>query len=169
MLVGDPIRFSYKPSLTTYRGQLLSGRASTGTPVHAACYIRERKIVLERELLSFPSLFRLIVVHELFHFVWARLGNKLRREFSAVLVLEHSQGVRGELGESSDAWKASLREHDCREGTTRWRDYVCESFCDTAAWLYAGVRSHESFTLGSRWRNRRAQCLRDAFASPRAF
>jgi hypothetical protein len=155
--------------LTTYRGKLLSGQSSSGTPVHAACFIRERRIVLERELLSFPTLFRLILIHELFHFVWARLGNNLRREYGALLVLEHAQGVRGELGESSDAWKASLREHDCAEQTTRWRDYVCESFCDTAAWFYAGVRSHESFKLAARWRNRRARWLRQAFACPRAY
>jgi hypothetical protein len=31
----------------------------------------------------------------------------------------------------------------------RWREYCCESFCDTAAWLYAGVARHEEFTLAA--------------------
>jgi hypothetical protein len=169
VLIGDSIRCSYKPSLTTYRGKLLSGHTWRGTPVHAASFIRERRIVLDRELLRYPSLFRLILVHELFHFVWARLGNKLRGEYAALLILERDQGVRGELGESADAWKVSLREHDCTEHTSRWREYVCESFCDTAAWLYAGVRSHGSFTLAARWRDRRERWLREAFACPRTY
>ena len=169
ILIGETIRYSYQPALTTYRGKLLSGDTWRGTPVHAASFIRERRIVMERELLRFPSLFRLILVHELFHFVWARLGNTRRREYTELLVAEAAKGARGELGESAHAWKTSLREHDCREDTTRWRDYVCESFCDTAAWLYAGVRSHESFTLAARWRNRRERWLRETFAGPRAY
>ena len=31
--------------------------------------------------------------------------------------------------------------------TRRWREYCCESFCDTAAWLYSGLERHEEFTL----------------------
>ncbi|HEX4807781.1 MAG TPA: hypothetical protein VH325_02555 [Bryobacteraceae bacterium] len=169
VLIGGPLRFSYRPALTAYRGQLLSGRPEQGTPVHAASFIRERRIVLERELLLSRSLFRLILIHELFHFVWARLGNKLRREYSSLLTVERAQRARGELGESSNAWKVSLGEHDCHDHTLLWRNYVCESFCDTAAWLYAGLKNHESFTLAPRWRERRARWLRDTFASPRGY
>jgi hypothetical protein len=169
VLIGGPLRVSYKPTLTAYRGQLLSGRPGLGTPVHAASFIRERRIVLERELLLRRSFFRLILIHELFHFVWARLGNRLRREYTSLLILEHEEGARGELGESSYEWKATLRENDCRDDTLLWRNYVCESFCDTAAWLYGGLKRHESFTLAARWRNRRARWLREAFASPRSY
>jgi hypothetical protein len=45
-----------------------------------------------------------------------------------------------------------------------WRDYVCESFCDTAAWLYSGVRRHPEFTLAPRFRERRAAWFEAAFA-----
>ena len=163
------MRFSYESTLTAYRGKLLTGSPGRGTPVHAASFIRERRIVLERELLLRRSLFRLILIHELFHFVWARLGNKLRREYCTLLVAEREQGARGELGESSNAWKESLREHDCSDHTLRWREYVCESFCDTAAWLYGGLKGHESFTLATRWRARRARWLRKTFALPRGY
>ena len=33
----------------------------------------------------------------------------------------------------------------------RWSEYACESFCDTAAWLYAGAGEHAEFTLAARW------------------
>jgi hypothetical protein len=36
-----------------------------------------------------------------------------------------------------------------------WREYCCESFCDTAAWLYSGVQVHSEFTLAGRYRHRR--------------
>ena len=113
--------------------------------MHAASFIRKRRIVIERDLLGRAQKLRLIVVHEIFHFVWARLGNAARRSFEGILEQERSLHARGELGESAELRK-SLR---C------WRGYVCESFCDTAAWMYAGVRRHPEFTLGRRWRNQR--------------
>ena len=44
-----------------------------------------------------------------------------------------------------------------------WREYLCESFCDTAAWLYGDVRKHEEFTLAARFRQRRAGWFKAAF------
>ena len=44
-----------------------------------------------------------------------------------------------------------------------WRDYLCESFCDTAAWIYSGVRRHPEYTLAARHRDRRAEWFRGVF------
>jgi hypothetical protein len=33
----------------------------------------------------------------------------------------------------------------------QWSEYACESFCDTAAWAYAGAGEHAEFTLAARW------------------
>ena len=41
------------------------------------------------------------------------------------------------------------------------REYCCESFCDTAAWIYSGVRRHEEFTLAGRWRTGRRKWFED--------
>ena len=144
-----------------HRGRLVSA-GSSGSAVYAAAFLRERKIILESGLLSDPHTFPLILVHELFHFVWLRLGNSVRREFSCLLLDERSKGARGELGESSGVQKALVN------GV--WRDYVCESFCDTAAWfyigepyagsLYAGREGNALFTLRKRWRERRKNWFR---------
>jgi hypothetical protein len=128
--------------------------------VHAASFIRRRRIVLEARLLRYPRLFRLILVHEIFHFVWARLSNAKRTEFSRLLECEFAAGVEGELGESAQVKKAGspIRE------THAWRDYVCESFCDSAAFTYSGLNRNAAFTLASRWRNRRKRWFEATFA-----
>jgi hypothetical protein len=41
--------------------------------------------------------------------------------------------------------------------SSKWRQYICESFCDTSAWIYSGVKSHEEFTLARRWRTKRCE------------
>lgn len=144
-LVGRPISIAALPHLTAHRGKLLSGAPDTGIPVHAATFLRRREIILETQLTRKPGLLRLITVHEIFHFVWARLGNPSRRSYAALIKAEAAARARGELGESSLVKKSPA----CTA------DYICESFCDTAAWLYAGVRRSPDFTLAARWRKRR--------------
>ncbi len=140
------------PNLTYYRGRLLSGFPNLGTAIYAAAFIRQRRIVLESALLRQPQTLRLILTHEVFHFVWARLGNKARREFAALLRRELTSGARGELGESSGVRKAALTSTDHLRGSSmRWREYVCESFCDTAAWFYSVETDRADFTLSRRW------------------
>ncbi len=153
-LTGGPIRIYTRPQLTGHRGKLLS-RTQRGTPVHAATFVRKREIVLETELLSAPRVLRLIVIHEIFHFVWTRLGNGARNEFAELLLREYQERARGELGESSNRKKELVTAHGQPRNSRLWRDYVCESFCDTAAWLYSGVKRDESFTLKKRWSDRR--------------
>jgi hypothetical protein len=138
----------------------MSRSLGRGVPVHAASFIRDRQIVLETQLLSRPSALRLIAVHEIFHFVWPRLGNVARHEYAALLRVEMAHHARGELGESSGVRKNLLTP-------ASWRDYVCESFCDTAAWLYSGVKRHGEFTLARRWREPRKAWFECTFARPR--
>ncbi len=163
-LAGSPILISEKPELTASRGKLLSGSPERGTPVYAAVFVRTRRIVLDKELARDPASLRLILVHELFHFVWPRLNNQARRAFELLLERERQSGARGELGESSALKKRYLASARDRRA---WRDYVCESFCDTAAWLYSGVAVHPEFTLRNRWRNRRLVWFESNFDSAR--
>ncbi|HEY1184011.1 MAG TPA: hypothetical protein VGE89_07490, partial [Bryobacteraceae bacterium] len=96
-----------------------------------------------------------VFVHEWFHFVWRRAGNPLRRDFEALLAAERRAGARGELGWSAEWRKRALTAQEVRVRSRRWREYCCESFCDTAAWLYAGAAKHAEFTLALRFRRRR--------------
>lgn len=114
-------------------------------------------MVLETELLAKRRKLPLIVAHEIFHFVWARLGNAARRSFANLLEQERRCHARGELGESAAVKKEA----------GSWEEYVCESFCDTAAWMYAGVNRNPEFTLATKWRNQRKAWFESNFGGPR--
>jgi hypothetical protein len=162
-LFGSPICLRMQPELRAYRGKLLSG-TEHGTAVHAASFIRRREIVLESALAARPSYLRFILVHEIFHFVWPRLGNGLRAEFRALLEQEKSSGARGEMGESAEVQKLALARDG---GEARWREYVCESFCDSAAALFSGVNGEADRPLAARWRDKRKKWFEEVFARPR--
>ena len=164
-LSGGPICISSKAKLAANRGKLLFAYFEYGTPVYAASFIRRREIVLERDLFAAGRTLRLIVVHEVFHFVWARLSNRARREFADLLLYEIGHRARGELGESAGVKKNLLTAPEQSYNARLWRDYVCESFCDTAAWFYSGVKHHKSFTLANRWRKRRQAWFQAAVGS----
>ena len=120
-------------------------------PVHGGAFLRRRKIAVacsEREL-------RRIIAHELHHFVWLRLGNCRRRSYEELLGRELDSRARGELGWSAEWRKLKLTTADVRSRTRRWREYCCESFCDSAAWLYSGVDRHPEYTLARRYRDGR--------------
>ncbi|MEN6533133.1 MAG: hypothetical protein ABFD60_13930 [Bryobacteraceae bacterium] len=145
-LDGKPIRIILKPDLHAYRGKLLS-RGDRGTPVHAGSFLRRRETVLDSELAGNKAEFARILLHEIFHFVWLRAGNPARKSFEALLAVELRRHARGELGWSAAISKKRLSSRDVRNRTRLWREYVCESFCDTAAWRYVGIRRHPEFTL----------------------
>ncbi len=151
-----PLTVSFLPGLRSSRRRLYSG-GKVGEEVHAASTLNKRTIVLDRALLSSPSELRRIVTHELFHFAWIRLGNPARRDWEAMVASECDAGGRGELGWSAEWRKRELTEADRQERSLLWRDYVCESFCDTAAWLLTGARPHDEATLGGRNSRRRAE------------
>jgi hypothetical protein len=112
-------------------------------PVHAGSFVRERRIACNCSAREFPR----VLCHELFHFVWVRAGNTVRRNYETVLAGEWRAGACGELGWSSEWRRERLTAADVASRSRRWRDYCCESFCDTAAWLYCGRRRHPEFTL----------------------
>lgn len=162
-LAGGPISFSFRPHLTAYRGRLISHAAGRGTAVYAASFIRRRKVVFDASLADNPRHLRFFLVHELFHFVWSRLGNPKRAEFARLLAQELAGGARGEMDESSALSKERLR----KASPQRWRDYICESFCDTAACLYAGTRGNSS--LAPRWHKGRQKWFQYLIQSQALF
>lgn len=137
--------------------------------MHAAAFIRKRRVVLEDALLQRPAKLRLIFVHEVFHFVWARFGNRARNEFSAILRNEFENRARGELGESSGVKKHNFFRRVPESTSREWREYVCESFCDTAAWFYCGRRLSGEATLAARWRNLRSRWICTTFSHRRSY
>ncbi len=143
-LRGAPVRIESRPGLRDRHG-----------PVHAGSFLRERRIALACRREELPR----ILVHEIFHFVWLRLGNPRRWSYEELLGRELAAGARGELGWSAEWRKCALRPDDRRNRSRAWREYCCESFCDSAAWLYGAIGEHREFTLARRFR----QIRRDWF------
>lgn len=162
-LDGRPIRVRFAPDLRVRRGRLLSG-GSTGEEVHAGSFLRKREMVLGAELLGDPVELVRICLHELFHFVWLRAGNPLRRSWEALMESELRRHARGELGWSAESRKRQLTARDRGARSRRWRAYACESFCDTAAWLLGAARGHEESTLARRFREARRQWFQGLLA-----
>jgi len=144
-LTGAPLRIENARGLRDRRG-----------PVHAASFLLERRMALDCTRAEFPRIF----AHEMFHFVWLRAGNAVRLSWEALLQSEHGARARGELGWSAEWRKQALAEGDLAQRNRRWREYCCESFCDTAAWLYSGVRDHAEFRLAGRYCARRRAWFR---------
>jgi len=137
-------------------------RRSLG-PHLAATDIRRRVILLDQEVLRSTGDFERILFHEIFHFAWTRCSNATRLAWEDTLALELRSRVRGELGWSSEWRKVKLTRGDRSRRSSRWRRYVCESFCDSAAWLFAGLRRHDEFTLPAVWRRSRRAWFRRNF------
>lgn len=123
--------------------------------VHAAGFLRAREIVLDQALQRDSAELARILAHELFHFVWLRLGNRRRQAWEGLLRDELARKARGELGWSAEWRKLGLTPADVSVRSRRWREYACESFCDTAAWLWAGAGGHPEFTLKPRFQTTR--------------
>ena len=125
--------------------------------VHAGGFLRRREIVLDEALQHNGSELPRIMTHEVFHFVWLRLGNERRRDWEQVLCDELARRARGELGWSAEWRKLRLTAADVVQRTRRWREYSCEAFCDTAAFVYAGEGGHSEFTLKPRFQDARRE------------
>jgi hypothetical protein len=121
-----------------YRGGL---RDIGGNEAYAETDIRRRVIVLDPELKKKVRQHRRILLHEYFHFVWVRLGNPQRWAWEAHLQGEWIARARGEAGWSAELRKTTLTLTDMKRRSRRWREYCCESFCDTAASIYARVNT----------------------------
>lgn len=146
-LVGEPVRLETARGLRDRRGA-----------VHAGSFLRERRIVFDCSRTEFARIF----AHEAAHFIWLRLANAVRHGYEDVLRGELTARVRGELGWSAEWRKDALDADDLARRSRRWREYCCESFCDTAACLYSGVQRHEEFTLPPRARRLRRKWFANA-------
>lgn len=124
---------------------------------HASSFLRERRIVFDAALRRAPGEFRRILVHEVYHFAWLRAGNSRRCSWEQVLADELRRGAKGELGWSAEWRKEKLRARDRQGRSRRWREYACESFCDTAAWIFSCDGRHDEFTLAASYRRARRQ------------
>jgi hypothetical protein len=142
---GDPIRVRFVHDLSAHG------------PIHAGSLLRERRMLLETSLANDRAEFARIFIHEIFHFVWLRLGNPRRRSYEMLVATEIAAGAKGELGWSAEWRKKALGSSDRRRRTRRWREYICESFCDSAAWLWSETRRHREFTLAARFRPARRE------------
>ena len=148
--MGDPIRVEIRRSL----GSHLAGAS-----------IPRRLILLDAAVLARRGEFERILVHELFHFVWVRLPNQKRLAWEQVLARELRERVKGELGWSAEWRKEILTREDPRIRTPKWRRYACESFCDSAAWMFAGLRVHDEFTLAAPSRRKRRRWFTEQFSA----
>ena len=155
ILDGGPIALQFLPGLTSSRGKLLSS-AGHGKEVHAASFLRTRRITLESALLKAEAELTRILLHELFHFIWLRLGNRKRRQWEALLLAEFRRKARGDAGWSAEHVKLLIEQ----PGQSKlWRLYVCESFCDSGA-VYAGrLTAHPEFTLAATFWAKRTEWL----------
>jgi hypothetical protein len=159
-LRGKQISVSYRPGLTAWRGQLLS-RKQKGDAVYAGSFLRKRRIVLEQQMVKTPRVLERIFVHEVFHFVWSRLSAALRDSYSNLILAEIAAGVHGELGWSAESMKLKLTAEDIETLNRRWKDYICESFCDTAGWMYGSASRYSEMTLGRESRDARRSWMRE--------
>lgn len=148
-LLGRPIRVEIRPSLGAH---------------FAGASIPRRLILLDAGVFARRGEFERILIHELFHFAWVRLSNQQRRGWEEVLERELRRNITGELGWSAEWRKDKLTRTDALRRTPRWRRYACESFCDTAAWLFAGLSTHDEFTLAPRMRRLRRQWFHREFS-----
>ncbi len=136
---------------------------------HAVSFIPERYIVLSASLFRRRIELGRILYHELCHFLWPRLGNPRRRKFHALLSRELRDGVRGELGYSSEYRKKELaRRNGFRRSPFAQRrrtlDYVCESFCDTGSFVLLGDerrKEHSEYSLSLAAQKRRSRLWRE--------
>jgi hypothetical protein len=136
-------------------------RKSLG-PHHAATFIPRRLILLDSGVLKQKGEFERILIHEIFHFAWVRLSNETRRDWRSLLA---SEKARGELGWSAEWRKQKLDPSDAHKNSPKWKRYCRESFCDSAAFLFAGLKHHDEFTLAASARRARQAWFHRKFAS----
>lgn len=142
-------------------------RRSLG-PHLASTSIPRRVILLDRQVLAKTGEFERILIHEVFHFAWVRLSNAHRRSWEQVLEKELRGRAAGELGWSAEWRKRKLTRADAVNRSPKWRRYACESFCDSAAWLFGDLAAHDEFTLAVRRRYVRRAWFRSTFPATSA-
>jgi hypothetical protein len=87
--------------------------------------------------------------------VWWKLARARRAEYEALIRDEVARDIPGEMGWSSEWRKRELRRQDWLGNARPLREYLCESFCDTAAACLVGLTRHDEMTLPRHARIRR--------------
>jgi hypothetical protein len=139
---GEPIHVEFRSNLRARRGKL----DERGAEVHAASFLHRRLIILDQELLRDKRDCERILAHEIFHFVWWK-APAVRKKYGSLIRQEFVAGTPGEMGWSADWRKQALHPNDVRNNSRRFRDYVCESFCDSCACLLLEISRHHEITL----------------------
>ena len=166
------LKLAAADELRLVQGRVVVNKTPQGSAVgpedrlHAASFIPERYLVLHRQLFRRRVELGRILYHELCHFLWPRLGNPARKSYEELVRAEFRRGVRGELGYSSEWRKAKLRAGGGRIPRQKrlWREYVCESFCDTASYVLLGAErraGHSEYTLSRAARERRRRWMEE--------
>ena len=108
-----------------------------------------------------PRVLERIFIHEIFHFVWSRLGRPVRESYEELIDSEFARCIKGELGWSAESMKQNLSPEDRMLRNRRWRDYLCESFCDTAGWYFGSAKRYSEMTLSRDERAERRRWVRE--------
>ena len=146
------MKIDFRPNLHARSGKLFAGRKAHGEAVHAGAFLRKGLVTLDSSLLEdAPELIR-ILTHEMFHFVWRRLGNSARLEWEHLLAAERTVF---DLGWSAESRRRAMTRADVKLRTKRWREYCCEAFCDTAAWVFSPRLPHDEVSLPAAARQQR--------------
>ncbi len=143
---GEPILIEFRPNLRAWRGKLSD--TDRGSEVHAATFLRRRSIILDRALLRNTAECERILAHEIFHFVWWK-APAMRADYARLIHRELASGAEGEMGWSAEWRKLALKPADTLCNSRRFREYLCESFCDSCACLLLGVSRHPEITLAA--------------------
>lgn len=112
--------------MRAHRGSLGLG-PGPGDEVFAASFLNQRRILFDVELLRHAPDFVNIFTHEIYHFVWRRLPNAEREAWSALL-RDEKLPMHPNLSS-----RLAYDAHAAKPSVAKWKHYVCEAFCDTAA------------------------------------
>jgi hypothetical protein len=143
------IRFA--SHLRAHRGKLEFG-PGPGDEVFAASFLTRREIVFDESLLHHAPEFLNIFAHEIYHFVWRKLANEDRISWDALLQMEKRPL---HCGLSS---RVAFERHRERPSSKKWKHYLCEAFCDSAAALttpQAKLPPKRRAWLEALWKRRR--------------
>jgi hypothetical protein len=120
------IRFASR--LRAHRGKLEFG-PGPGDEVFAASFLTRREIVFDEALLQHAPEFLNIFAHELYHFVWRKLANADRVAWEQLLKAE-KRPIHAGLSS-----RVAYERHCDQPNAKKWKHYLCEAFCDSAAAL----------------------------------
>ena len=136
MRLRHPLPLTGRPIEIRYQANLLD---TAGNAAHAATFIRDRLIVLDEDLQKDSRGARCA-----FCSMNCCTSSGCGRETGAASHGKTSCAKNGKRAFAANAdgrpsgARMQLRAVDVRVRTRAWREYCCESFCDTGAWFCGG-------------------------------